>query len=58
LLHGFAPGLLASGLIPAVRHSLLNLLTADARVLPTAATVFFQVLHAPEHPFAFLAAAL
>lgn len=39
----FAAGLLTSGLIPAVRHSLLHLLTADARVLPAAATVFMQV---------------
>lgn len=38
-----AAGLLASGLIPAVRHSLLHLLTADARVLPAAATVLMQV---------------
>jgi hypothetical protein len=38
-----AAGLLASGLVPAVRHSLLHLLTADARVLPAAATVFMQV---------------
>lgn len=58
LLHASAAGLLASGLIPAVRHSLLHLLTADARVLPAAATVFFQVLHALGHSFAFLAAAL
>ena len=37
-------GLLSSGLIPAVRHSLHNLLTADAIVLPASATVFVQVL--------------
>ena len=36
-------GLLASGIIPAVRHCLDNLLTADARVIPASATVYAQV---------------
>lgn len=38
-----ATGLLTSGLIPVVRHSLLNLLTSDAVIIPASATVFFQV---------------
>ena len=35
-------GLLTSGLIPAVRHALHNLLTHDAIVIPSSATVFVQ----------------
>ena len=38
-----AAGLLASGIIPAVRHCLDNLLTTDARIIPASATVFAQV---------------
>lgn len=44
--HGICfTGLLASGIIPAVRHCLDNLLTTDARIIPASATVFCQVSH-------------
>ena len=39
----FSAGLLASGIIPVVRHCLENLLTANAHVIPASATVFAQV---------------
>ncbi|KAK9825810.1 hypothetical protein WJX74_009582 [Apatococcus lobatus] len=38
----FDEGLLTCGLIPAVRHSLDNLLTPNAIILPASATVFMQ----------------
>ena len=38
-----AAGLLASGIIPVVRHCLDNLLTTGALVIPASATVFAQV---------------
>ena len=37
-------GLLASGIVPAVRHALGGLLTGDARVLPASATVYVQAV--------------
>ncbi|KAL3131069.1 hypothetical protein ABBQ38_000384 [Trebouxia sp. C0009 RCD-2024] len=37
-------GLLASGIIPVVRHCLENLLTANAHVIPASATVFAQAV--------------
>lgn len=36
-------GLLASGMISAVRHCLDSLLTTDARIIPASATVYAQV---------------
>ena len=46
----WAAGLLTSGLIPAVQHSLENLLTDNPRIIPASATVFMQVwlLPSPE----------
>lgn len=43
----WAAGLLASGIIPVVRHCLENLLTANAHVIPASATVFAQVAACP-----------
>lgn len=42
-----AAGLLASGIIPVVRHCLDNLLTTSALVIPASATVFAQVHACP-----------
>ena len=46
-LHVERAGLLTSGLIPAVRHALHNLLTHDAIVMPSSATVFVQARNVP-----------
>lgn len=39
-------GLLASGLIPSMRHAIQNLMAEDMIVLPAAATVFAQAVEA------------
>ena len=41
-------GLLTSGVLPAMRHCLQNILTDDAILIPAAATVYVQVLQ-PVH---------
>ena len=41
-------GLLTSGIIPAMRHSLQDILTDSAMLIPAAATVYVQVLQ-PVH---------
>ena len=41
-------GLLTSGIVPAMRHCLQDILTDDAMLIPAAATVYVQVLQ-PVH---------
>lgn len=45
-------GLLASGIIPVVKHCLDNLLTTNARAIPASATVYAQVgAFSSQYPF-------
>jgi type III protein arginine methyltransferase len=42
-------GLLTSGLLPALRHTQQQLLTADAIIIPSAVTVYAQAVQATTH---------
>ncbi len=43
-MRGALAGLLTSGIIPAMRHCMHNILADDAILLPAAATVYMQVI--------------